>query len=312
MTFGGLFLVIAGLAGVIYAIVVLDRMAVVYAMVVPMVIGHLLFSAGRKILHIPQSLTLDETGITFVDRSGIPQSHPWTQFAWVERRYEQYTTIDFLYFCDASGASRFKLPAAILQLPNLPAVLSHYITVQSPPPPPKTAIDLKHRRYGRWATIGGIFALLLGSFQIGLPTYLYLRAGQLARHGVPGQAIVTERYLAPNGTTTRISIKIKGDSGKEGTGDFAIDPDAWDTLAVGDTFPVLYVPHNPGNNKPISSGIDLGNGPDPKQLIAMGVVALCLGFYFLVSGIKALRTPPADPTSPPSASPQNSSINIQI
>jgi hypothetical protein len=112
----------------------------------------------------------------------------------------------------------------------------------------QTAQQIQASRGRRTALLaGGLgLALLIISGLLAWNTRSEMRAAdRLQREGVPGDAQIEQRFLAPNGVTPRLVYRITTPDGRTASRNAEIQRPFWELLAQARTVPVVYVLDDP-------------------------------------------------------------------
>lgn len=113
---------------------------------------------------------------------------------------------------------------------------------------PKTVSRAGIKKGRRTALITGMGALLLGSAGIFLPLEAYWKHQAntlMASNAIDGQGRVTERFIAPNGTTHRIRYDLTGVDGNVASHNAEVTESFYQTVVEGSMVDVRYVPDRP-------------------------------------------------------------------
>ncbi len=111
-----------------------------------------------------------------------------------------------------------------------------------------TAERIRQRRAKR-AALGAValgIAMSVVSVGVAWSTHSDQRAAKLlVAEGVPGEAEIVRRFVAPNGVTTRLEYRIAGTDGRSATRNLEVERLFWEGLEGRSSVAVIYVPHEP-------------------------------------------------------------------
>ena len=99
--------------------------------------------------------------------------------------------------------------------------------------------------------------------------------------GVPGEAEIVRRFVAPNGVTRRLEYRVTGVGGQTGTRNAEVTLAYWESLEDAKTVPVIYVPQEPAVSRLVDGEVgsrDLSDSPAVMIGLSVGLIALCMVF----------------------------------
>jgi hypothetical protein len=103
----------------------------------------------------------------------------------------------------------------------------------------------------------------------------------LQEAGVPGEAEIVRRFVAPNGVTRRLEYRVTGVGGQTGTRNAEVTLAYWESLEDAKTVPVIYVPQEPAVSRLVDGEVgsrDLSDSPAVMIGLSVGLIALCMVF----------------------------------
>ncbi|MFA6241196.1 MAG: hypothetical protein WC655_09715 [Candidatus Hydrogenedentales bacterium] len=104
----------------------------------------------------------------------------------------------------------------------------------------------------------------------------------LAEAAVPGEGIVEELRIAPNGITRRLIYRVTSPDGKTATRNAQVTPDFWDNQEVGAVVPVIYVPGEPDISRLAEGEVikkDAADNPMVMYALCAILALMCIFFY---------------------------------
>lgn len=139
-----------------------------------------------------------------------------------------------------------------------------------------TSDQIRARKAKRSALICGVVGILLLAVAAlnAWSTHRDQHAARLLEEvGIPGEAQLERRFLAPNGITPRLEYRITTAEGRSATRNAEVTRPYWDSLEGATTVPVIYVPSEPENSK-LQIGEADDQDPTKKPLVGYGLSAL--------------------------------------
>jgi hypothetical protein len=234
----------AAIAGFAFAIVLRVNRFSLHAMTtLPCMFSIAALGLALTLRRSPRRVVVDSTGVT-LDSGSTIRTIPWSEIGYANVKQIEFAQRRVLSICDCSG----KKIAAINDGFDDFDQLRDLILAKVASRPDDVAERIRMRRAKRAAlgavALGG--GMLVACAFIARTTYDDQRAAALlASAGVPGEAEIMRRFVAPNGVTTRIEYKISADSGKSATRNAEVERAVWDQLKDEPTVRVVYVPDEP-------------------------------------------------------------------
>lgn len=234
----------AAIAGFAFAVVSQVNRFSLHAMTtMPCMFGIAALGLALTLRRSPRRVIVNSTGVT-LDSGSAVRTIPWSGIGYANVKQVEFVQRRVLSICDCSGKKIAAINDGFDDFDRLRDLILAKVASR----PDDVAERIRMRRAKR-AAIG---ALALGAMMlvacafIARTTYNDQRAAALlANAGVPGEAEIVRRFVAPNGVTTRVEYKITGDNGQTASRNAEVERLAWEQLENTPTVPVVYVPSEP-------------------------------------------------------------------
>jgi hypothetical protein len=271
-----------GFAAVGFVVAILSRVdqLSLHAMTtLPTLLGIGALAAARTLACTPREVTVDPEGVRIEGRRGV-QSLAWDQIAWASVATVALGYRRELVIFDVQGKTLTRLSEAFLDFDRMVESITERIAQRQDDATDKVRL----RRARRSAVMTAIISLLLLGV-VGANLWMARsrqRADRLLQEaGVPGEAEIARRFLAPNGITPRLEYRITTPDGRSATRNAEVVRPYWDQLEGATGVPVVYVPGEPEISR-LANGEPRNKDITDSPLVMYGVCAvlgvLCLVF----------------------------------
>lgn len=274
---GGILLALLALAMLALNILIINptTIALHATTTMPMIMGVFLFSSAVASLKSPGRVEITNEEIQF---------QPGPRIAW---RDIAFASVDEtaggqqrqLRLLDQNGKRIGQVASSIENFDALVAQVREKVG-QHTSPEVTSKVRMKKARRQSILTAGGTILLLTA----GVFVILDARWNQHAQHqlqnaAIEGAGVVSEKFVAPNGVTTRIRYTVTGSDGEEAEHNVEISSVLFDTLSVGDSIAVRYVPDEPEISRLVAGEIereDIQDSPTMSFLLGGAAIAMSL------------------------------------
>ncbi len=273
---GGLGLLGFAVVGFVVALVTrVDQLSLHTITTLPILIGLGMLTAAWTLARTPTQVAIGSDGMSIEGRRGS-RRFTWSQIGWTNVAPGALHYRRQLVICDTDGKTIAKLSEAFDGFDTMVELVAQRIADK----PDDTSDQIRAKKAKRSAAICGVVGTLLlvvAAFNA-WSTHREQRAARLLEEvGVPGDAQIERRFLAPNGITPRLEYRIATAEGRSATRNAEVTRSYWDSLEGATTVPVTYVP-----NEPEISRLQIGE-PEERDLTKRPLVGY--GLSALVSVI---------------------------
>lgn len=240
----GMALGAAAVAGFAIAIVAnVDQMRLHAITTLPCLFAVGAFGLAWNLARSPRRVTLDASGMTLEKRNGSAQI-AWNEIGYATVKEMQYSKRKKLCIYDCQGKSMASIQDGFDGFDRLRDLVLAKVAAREDDAAERIRLQKSKR-----AALGAV-ALGLGmaaaSGGVATTTHRDQRAAALlAAEGVPGEAEILRRFVAPNGITTRIEYQIAGADGHTATRNAEVERPVWELLEGMSKVSVIYVPQEP-------------------------------------------------------------------
>lgn len=245
---GGVWLIVAGAAGLVLAAVGfvvavrgrVDTLALHSMTTFPTLLSIGALTAGWRMLKTPSRVASGRDGLTVETRQGARLLR-WDEVGCAAVETAGTSHRRCLNLTDVDGKSLLKLDQSFDRFDEMAAAISRRVEAKGD----GTSLRIfqkKARRQGALAFTLGLFLTSACVF-VAWDTHASQRAARLLKEkGQPGEAEVVRRFVAPNGVTKRLEYRVAG----AGVTNVEVETALWNGLEGVRTVPVIYVPGEPG------------------------------------------------------------------
>lgn len=214
----------------------------------------------------------------------------WTQLRWSTKASSTINQQNFLVIYNTDGRIEVRIPPTFTGFDKMVEEVQARLSATHAGF--EFRVPLERNWKQAWFLIG--LGLALGTLAIYLlvTDHQDLQNGKRLRaEGVQGEGVITRRYKAPNGIITRIEYEVTGANGTTGTDDVEIEPAEWETLAVGDTVSLIYVPDAPDVSELTTLSVNNPRYKDPRPVKVYGqsIAVLCICLFLIGGGVMVLN-----------------------
>lgn len=251
---------------------------------VPMLLGIGLLAAARVLSRTPTQASVGPQGVCIEDRRG-QRHYSWADIGWAATGTSTMGFRRQLTLYDIRGKTIASLSDAFDGFDSLVEQVQSHIAKKAD----ATAPTIQKRKGRKSAVFVASVALILGAVSI---ANLWMgfeekrTAKLLQEAGVPGEAEIVRRFVAPNGVTRRLEYRVSGVGGQTGTRNAEVTPAYWDSLETAKTVPVIYVPQEPAVSRLVQGEVESRDLSDsPAVMIGLSVVLIGMCVVFLGAAI---------------------------
>ena len=223
-------------------------------------------------------------GVCIEDRRG-QRHYSWADIGWAATGTSTMGFRRQLTLYDIRGKTIASLSDAFDGFDSLVEQVQSHIAKKAD----ATAPTIQKRKGRKSAVFVASVALILGAVSI---ANLWMgfeekrTAKLLQEAGVPGEAEIVRRFVAPNGVTRRLEYRVSGVGGQTGTRNAEVTPAYWDSLETAKTVPVIYVPQEPAVSRLVQGEVESRDLSDsPAVMIGLSVVLIGMCVVFLGAAI---------------------------
>lgn len=251
---------------------------------VPMLLGIGLLAAARVLSRTPTQVSVGPQGVCIEDRRG-QRRYCWADIGWAGTGT---TTMGFrrqLTLYDTRGKAIASLSDAFDGFDSLVAHVQSHIAGKAD----TTAAAIQKRKGRKSAVFVAAVALILAAVSVAnlWMAFEEQRTARLLQEaGVPGEAEIVRRFVAPNGVTRRLEYRVIGAGGQTGTRNAEVTPAYWDSLEGAKTVPVIYVPQEPAVSRLAEGEVESRDFADsPGVMIGLSVLLIAMCVVFLAAAV---------------------------
>lgn len=209
----------------------------------PVIVAVGLFARGRTLRNLPRRIVVGPGGMETTTRRGV-STHPWSEIGSAATVNVLNSPKTYLRVTDTAGKTIIRVDESFPDYRRLATLVESYIDAK----PDDTSTRIMSRKAKRMA----LFTFATGCFLAFAAVFIALETREaqranalLALKGVPGEAEIVRRFVAPNGATKRIEYRVAGSEVKN----VEVYPELWDLLEGVETIGVVYVPDEPDVNR---------------------------------------------------------------
>jgi hypothetical protein len=148
-----------------------------------------------------------------------------------------------------------------------------------------TAATIRQRKSRKSAVITGVISLVLSAVAIAnlWMAFEQRRATKLLNEaGIPGEAEIVRRFVAPNGVTKRLEYRVTGEEGQSATRNAEVTPAYWGQLEGEESVPIVYVLEEPSISRLAAGEVESDGMTDsPAFMIGLSCVLLAMCAVFM-------------------------------
>lgn len=209
----------------------------------PILLGLAALTAGWSQVRAPTEVSVGPDGLTWQGRGGR-YTESWERIGWATIGTGALNHKRQLVVYDVDGKTITRISEAFDDFDGLADLVKQRIAARGD----DTADRLQLQKSRRTALFcGGVAVVLLGvaAANVWNAREQQRTAEVLAAEGVPGQADVVRRFLAPNGITRRLEYRVTDPAAADEVRNAEVTPDYWESLENAATVPVIVVPNDP-------------------------------------------------------------------
>jgi len=215
---------------------------------------------------------------------------PWTQLRWSTIESSSVNHQNFLVIYNVDGRKDVRIPPTFNGLDRMADLVREKLEQTNAGFEFRAPLE---RNWKQACFLIGI-GLALGTLAVYLlvTDHQDLQNGKRLRaEGVQGEGTVTRHFKAPNGIITRIEYEVTGADGSTGTDVVEIEPPEWESLAVGDKVPLIYVPDAPEVSELTTLTVINPRYKDPRPVKVYGqsIAVLCVCLFLIGGGWMVLN-----------------------
>jgi hypothetical protein len=242
------------------------------------------FAAAWSFARTPREVGVGPDGVR-ICRGGDSRLYPWDDIGWAMTSVTAFGR-RLLKLYDARGKMFAKLSSALADFDLLVELIDKRIATKGG----DAAGRLQLAKAKRTAVTTGLAGIgFLGvACAMGWMTHEKTRGAQLLeKTGVPGEALIEQRFLAPNGVTPRLVYRVTTPDGRSGTHNAEVQRSLWNELEDAKTVSVIYVPEDPSISR-LAFGEVKQDDPADQPLIdyaASAILAVMSLFFLAMSAL---------------------------
>ena len=276
LVLGGFGLIALAAAGFVLALRTRsDPMSLHMMTTLPTIIGVSLIARGFSVRKLPARIAVDPDGLE-VTAGGDTRRYPWGEIGSAACENVLNSTTSCLKVTDTAGRTLVRVDESFPGYRLLVDLVQAHVDAK----PDDTSTRLMARKAKKTGLVCiGVGVLLgVGAVFLGLKAREDQRIHDLlARKGVPGEAELVRRFVAPDGVTTRIEYRVAGSELKN----VEVQPIFWAALEDAGTVDVIYVPDEPDASRLASGAVEdsgFAESPTGGYLLAAacGLMSLVL------------------------------------
>jgi hypothetical protein len=212
----------------------------------------------------------------------------WGEIAWAEVGSQAMTNRKLLTIYGNDGKVLLKLAGSLEGFDSLVAAVQKRLA-EHPSPYAGALRWRKCRRQAAGLLVATALTLAAASW-MGWMAYDERRSSELMRtQGVPGEAIVVRKFVAPDGRTHRIEYRVAGAGDDAPLHNVEVDRTAWTLLRAGQRVPVKTVPGHPEIARLVVGEVEDAMEPSPVTKLLLMAGMLVLAVVFLVGAILGFK-----------------------
>ena len=278
-----------GIAVVGFVLAVRGRtgpMALQVMTTLPTLAGIGALAAGWTLLRSPRRVSVGPDGLTIETRQATRRLR-WDEVGSATVETGATSHRRRLNITDPNGKSIARLDESFSRFDVMTSLIGNHVEARGD----DTAARILRKKARRQAVIAfviGLFILFACGF-IAWMTHQKQRADRLlAERGLPGEAEIVRRFVAPNGVTKRLEYRVISAGGQAPTENVEVEPGYWASLEGAESVPVIVVP-----GEPAISRLEEGQVADddvaktPAGGYALAALAGLLALFLLVVGVLA-------------------------
>lgn len=205
----------------------------------PTIIGIGLIGRGFLLRSQPMRIVVGVSGLQITTKKSTRQ-YSWSEIGSATKVNVLNNSKTCLRITNTAGKVIVRVDESFPEYQRLTNLVEFYVDSKHD----DTSLRIMSRK-AKWTGLGClVFGCFLGAAAIFIA--LSSREAQRAEElllvkGVPGEAEIIRRFVAPNGVTKRINFRINGSKVKN----VEVEPSFWDQLEFAKTVSVVYVPDEP-------------------------------------------------------------------
>ncbi len=257
----------------------LDQLAMHGVTTLPVLFGLGAITAAWSLARTPRQLAVGPKGIT-IDWRNRTRKFSWDEVGWATVAPGALNMRKQLVIYDAAGKVVAKLSEAFDQFDRMVTLVTERIA-DKPDDASECIRMSKSKRSAMFITTVAVIMLAVAGLNAWM-AHREQRANQLLEQtGIPGEADIVRRFLAPNGVTPRLEYRVTAADGQTATRNAEVTRDYWDSLENATSVPIVYVPSEPEFSR-LAMGEPVERDITKNPLIIYGLSAalslLCLVF----------------------------------
>jgi hypothetical protein len=209
----------------------------------PILLGLGALTAAWALARTPHMVTVGSQGLWIAGRRGS-RRHSWEQIGWATVGTGALNFRRQLVVFDTRGKTIAKLSEAFDDFDTLVELVNQRIAGKATDTSEQIRVR-KSKRTAVFTTSVGVLLLAVAVANVWMAHGEQRAARRLAEAGVPGEAEIVRRFLAPNGVTPRLEYRITTPAGRSATRNAEVLRFYWDTLEDAQTVPVVFVRDEP-------------------------------------------------------------------
>jgi hypothetical protein len=219
-----------------------DPFSLQFFTTLPTLCGFWAIVTAWTIARSPREVGIGPDGVRIVRRGDV-RLHAWDEIGW-SMTAVTLPNRRLLKLYDPRGKMFAKLSNALGDFDLLVKLIDKRIAAKGG----DTAGRIQLAKAKRTAVFTGLFGIVfLGAAgAMAWMAHDEMRGAQLLeKTGVQGMADIEERFLAPDGVTSRLVYRVTAPDGRSGTHNAEVTHSVWKSLEGAKTVPVIYVPEEP-------------------------------------------------------------------
>ena len=236
-------IVFAGLGFAFSLVARVDQITMHAITTMPTILGLGAITAGYSLIRAPKQVFVGTHGIA-IDGKGGRRSYSWDQIGWVKYGSSAEIHRRHLILYDTSGKTIATISDAFQNFDTLVALVRERVAAKQEDVSER--IRTKKARSMSLVAVGTGVLMAAAGGGVAWHTYAEQRAARVLQElGVPQDAELVRRFVAPNGVTRRIEYRVTTPNGKSATRNAEVQPAYWHSLEGVTTVPVIAVPNEP-------------------------------------------------------------------
>lgn len=231
----------------------------------PMIIAIGLITQWFSLRKLPSRVVVGPGGMEVTTRQATSR-YSWSEIGSATSVNVLNSKKMCLRVTDTAGKTLVGIDESFPDYKELVTLVQSYVDAKAD----DTAITILSRKAKRMGLVCFVFGSLLtaAAVFVAIETHSKQRAKELlAAKGVPGEAEIIRRFVAPNGVTRRLEYRVQGAAVRS----VEVEPFVWGLLENAKTVPVIYVPNEPDVSQVVAGEVeddDFAKKPGGGYLVA--------------------------------------------